>query len=357
MRVGLVVCGSLDTSTGGYLYDRQLVEFLRAHGDTVEVLSLPDRGYVRNLATRRVPELACDVVLEDELCHPALAFSRRRQARTPVVAVVHLLRSDEHRTSALRPLYSAVERRYLSGVDATVCNSETTRASAERLVGCAIPGVVARPAADHLAAPSVPRVAVDAGPLRVLCLANVLPNKGVLTLVEALGGLPSGTWQLTVAGRLTTDPAYVGRVRERIDRGRMQGAIDLIGAVPSSEVANLLASHHAVAVPSSYEAAGIAYLEAMRTGRPVIATAAGGAHELLDDGVEGFLVPPGAADGLRRRLVQWAGDRVLLERMGEAARRRADAHPTWTETLRPVRELLMSLVEARTAPVRREAAP
>jgi glycosyltransferase involved in cell wall biosynthesis len=356
MRVGFVVHGSLDARTGGYLYDRQLVEFLRAHGDTVEVLSLPDRGYGRNLATRHVPELACDVVLEDELCHPALAF-RRRQAGTPVVAVVHLLRSDEHRKSALRPLYSAVERRYLSGVDATVCNSETTRASAAQLVGRAIPGVVARPAADHLPVPSVPRVAIETGPLRVLCLANVLPNKGVLTLVEALAGLPSGTWELTVAGSLTTDPAYVGRVRERIDRGRLQGAVDLIGAVPSSEVANLLASHHAVAVPSSYEAAGIAYLEAMRAGRPVIATATGGAHELLDDGVEGFLVPPGAVEVLRRRLVQWAGDRVLLERMGEAARRRADAHPTWTETLRPVRELLASLVEAHAAPVPRDAAP
>ena len=103
-------------------------EFLRAQGDTVEVISLPDRGYLRSLATRHLPEVKCDVVVEDELCHPALAFRKRRQAEPPVVALVHLLRSDEHRRSALRPLYSAVERRYLTGVDATVFNSATTRA-------------------------------------------------------------------------------------------------------------------------------------------------------------------------------------------------------------------------------------
>ena len=355
MRVGLVVHGSLESSTGGYLYDRQLVEFLRAQGDTVEVISLPDRGYLRNLARRHLPEVECDVLLEDELCHPALAFRKRRPAEPPVVALVHLLRSEEHRRSALHPLYSAVERRYLTDVDATVFNSATTRASGERLVGRPVPSVVARPAADHLAGPSVPSIDVHTGPLRVLCLANVLPNKGVLPLVEAFGGLPHGTWRLTVAGSLTTDPAYVHRVRERIDRRRVRRAVDLIGAVPSSDVANLLASHHAVAVPSSYEAAGIAYLEAMRTGRPVIATAAGGAHELLDDGVEGFLVPPGEVDVLRDRLARWAGDRMLLARMGEAARRRAEAHPTWSQTLRPVRELLASLVEARRLPAPREA--
>jgi hypothetical protein len=43
MRVGLVIYGSLDTLTGGYLYDRALVNYLKALGDEVEVISLPWR--------------------------------------------------------------------------------------------------------------------------------------------------------------------------------------------------------------------------------------------------------------------------------------------------------------------------
>jgi glycosyltransferase involved in cell wall biosynthesis len=343
MRVGFVVYGSLETATGGYLYDRQLVDYLRANGDTVEVVSLPDRGYVRNLVSRHGVDIACDVIVEDELCHPTLAFAERPASGTPVVAVAHLLRADGHRRSPWHPLYAAVERRYLTGVDAAVFNSEATRTSAERLVGRAMRGVVARPAADHLDVAAVSGIPSGPGPLRVLCVANVLPGKGVVTLVDALAQFPGGTCVLTIVGSVTADPAYVRRVRERIQRAGLQGAVELVGEVPNSAVPGHLVSHHALAVPSSFEAAGIAYLEAMRMGRPVIATAAGGAPELLDDGVEGFLVPPDDVEALHDRLRRWAGDRALVARMGEAARRRAESHPTWSESLGPVRELLKSL--------------
>ena len=49
MRLGLIIYGSLSTISGGYLYDRQLVEHLTSQGDTVETLSLPWRGYPRHL--------------------------------------------------------------------------------------------------------------------------------------------------------------------------------------------------------------------------------------------------------------------------------------------------------------------
>ena len=41
MHIGLVIYGSLDTISGGYIYDRKLVEYLRSKGDVVEVISLP----------------------------------------------------------------------------------------------------------------------------------------------------------------------------------------------------------------------------------------------------------------------------------------------------------------------------
>ena len=44
MKIGFVIYGSLDTVSGGYLYDRKLVEYLRSRGDTVEIISGTDRG-------------------------------------------------------------------------------------------------------------------------------------------------------------------------------------------------------------------------------------------------------------------------------------------------------------------------
>ena len=78
MRIGLVIYGSLDTLSGGYLYDRTLVAVLRADGESVAIVSLPRRNYLRNLgetpSTR--PTLALltrapsGSMLQDELNHP-----------------------------------------------------------------------------------------------------------------------------------------------------------------------------------------------------------------------------------------------------------------------------------------------
>jgi hypothetical protein len=49
MRIGFVVYGPLDTLNGGYLYDRKLIEYLRAQGDTVEIIPLSWRNYAAHL--------------------------------------------------------------------------------------------------------------------------------------------------------------------------------------------------------------------------------------------------------------------------------------------------------------------
>jgi glycosyltransferase involved in cell wall biosynthesis len=64
-------------------------------------------------------------------------------------------------------------------------------------------------------------------------------------------------------------------------------------------------------------------LEAMERARPVIAASIGGLGELVDDGVTGYLVPPGELEPLRDAIVRLAGDLELAARMGEAGRRRA----------------------------------
>ena len=106
MRIGLVIYGSLDTLSGGYLYDRMLVEHLRRQGDEVEIFSLPWRDYARhltdNLSTgllRRLQGSRLDVLLQDELNHPSLFWlNRRLHVNYPIVSIVHHLRSSEKRS-------------------------------------------------------------------------------------------------------------------------------------------------------------------------------------------------------------------------------------------------------------------
>ena len=105
MRIGLVIYGNLDTLSGGYLYDRKLVEFLRDEGDEVEIISIPWRNYAAHLTDNFSPSLLgrldspnFDVLIQDELNHPSLFLLNRRLkslVNYPIISIVHHLRSCE----------------------------------------------------------------------------------------------------------------------------------------------------------------------------------------------------------------------------------------------------------------------
>src|SRR5207245_5777728 len=88
---------------------------------------------------------------------------------------------------------------------------------------------------------------------------------------------------------------------------------------------DLLARWDVFALPSREEAFGIAALEAMAAGRPVVATRVGGLPELIEDGLTGLLVPPDDPAALAAALARLAADPALRARMGQAARERAAA--------------------------------
>jgi glycosyltransferase involved in cell wall biosynthesis len=357
VHIGLIIYGSLETLTGGYLYDRMLVEQLRRRGDAVDIISLPWRTYGRHLGDnlaldlfQRLRRAPFDALLQDELNHPSLFWLNRRlrrYIRYPLVTIVHLLRCSEPRPAWQKRLYRWVERRYLTGLDGLVYNSQTTQAAVEELVGSKRPSVVAYPGGDHLPSTLTPEQiahrARQPGPLHLLFVGNLTPVKGLHTLLQALTHLPVDGWCLTVVGSLTVDPAYVHTVRRQMARAGLADRVRLLGACPNAEVATYLTQNQVLAVPSLYEAFGIAYLEAMRCGLPVIASTAGAAHELITHAEHGFLVAPGDAATLAQHLHTLHGDRACLQRMSLAAHQRAQTHPTWAESAGCVRELLQRL--------------
>ncbi len=123
MRLGFVVYGSLSERSGGFRYDRKLVEGLRARGHDVSVVGLPWDRYAKSLCHNLVADFESrfsgfDAVLEDHLCHPSL-LRANRALDVPVVAVVHHLRSSEPR--------AAMEERVLSSRRAAVFQGSRCR--------------------------------------------------------------------------------------------------------------------------------------------------------------------------------------------------------------------------------------
>lgn len=364
MRIGLLIYGSLDTLSGGYLYDRKLVARLCARGDSVEIISLPWRRYPLHLLDntmpallRRLRTLPVDLLLQDELNHPSLFLLNtflRPSVSYPIASIVHHLRSDEDHPPALLPLYRRVERHYLHTLDAAIYNSHTTRASVERLAARAIPHVVAWPAADHLPLPPPDQVhahvesrARSIGPLRLLCVGSVIPRKGIHHLLEALSLLPSPYWTLTVAGRLDVDPAYVRGLGRLARRLKIEDGITLRGQLSDGALCDELRRNHALAL-LSFEGFGIAYLEAMGFGLPVIAPRIGAAPELIRHDQNGYLVDPTDPQMIARYIEQLHRDRTLLVEMGRAARSRFDQHPTWAESCERIRAFIRATVDRST---------
>lgn len=354
MRVGLLIYGSLETLSGGYLYDRELAAHLRQSGDEVTVISLPWRSYPRHLGDNLSPALAArlrglqlDVLLQDELNHPSLFWLNQRLKAAlpyPMVSIVHHLRSSEQHPPAARWLYRRVERAYLRSVDGFVFNSQTTQAEVARLSGRPALGVVAYPGGDRfgrgLSDEVIRARAGQAGPLRLLFVGNLIERKGLHTLLQALARLPADTWVLNVVGRHDVDPAYAGRMVNFVRQQGWREQVRFLGKLPEDSLRELWAGSHALVMPSQYEGFGIVYLEGQSFGLPAVAGTAGAAAEIIRDGQEGFLVPPEEPAALAERLGLWLADRRQLEAMSLAARCRFDEFPTWAESMARIRAYL-----------------
>ncbi|MCB2186862.1 MAG: glycosyltransferase family 4 protein [Deltaproteobacteria bacterium] len=356
MRLGLVIYGSLDTASGGYLYDRQLAHWLTTWGQEVRVLSQPPGGYAANLAAnfggRRLAARAraCQILLEDELNHPSLLVANRLLARQGprLVGVVHHLKSDEpSRGPARRWALRLVERQFLHRLHALVCNSRHTRERVTRVLGRRLPAVVAWPGKDHLGPPlsreAVVGRALAPGPLRLVMVGSLIPRKGLHRLLPALTRLGSLPFSLEVVGDLTPDPAYTRRVRRLLLGAGLADRVRLRGRLSDAALREILARSHALCMPFGFEGFGIVHLEALAHGLPVLAAREGGAAEIIRPGREGRLFAPGETGRVAAYLRELAGDRDLLAARSLAARDRFDQMPTWEASAARVRDFLQEL--------------
>jgi glycosyltransferase involved in cell wall biosynthesis len=370
MRVGLVIYGSLDTISGGYLYDRQLVAHLRAAGDTVEIFSLPWRNYAQHLADnfsdalyQNIASAPLDALIEDELNHPSLLRLNRRLRRHvsfPIVSLVHHLRCYEAHPRVWNALYRRVERAYLDTIDAFILNSETTRrAVCDVLARSELArAVVAYPAGDRfqtfevsetskvsntpqaISDDTITARAKQPGPLRVVFVGNVIARKGLHILLDALARLPRENFTLNIVGKRDIDAAYTRQLDAKM-RAQNLNNVNFAGALSDEELARVLRTSHVLAVPSDYEGYGIVYLEGMSFGLPALATTAGAAREIISDGENGFLISPNDAPALAQHLARFASDRAFLAQCALAARARFLRQPGWEASMARVRAALL----------------
>ncbi|MDP8952257.1 MAG: glycosyltransferase family 4 protein [Actinomycetota bacterium] len=286
-----------------------------------------------------------DVIVVDALarivCAPHL--DRWREV-LPVVAMIHELPSVVAATGRAATRERQFEEPLLRA-DRLIAVSDHGRSI---LQGRGVPDGrirVVPPGFDRLSPPDdglEPPIGDDAT-VRVLCVAQWIPRKGVLELVRAWAARERSEAMLELIGDTDADPVYAASVRAAI-AGSSGSSITVRGPVDDAVLGAAYAAADLFALPSWYEGYGIVYAEALAHGLPVLACDVGPVPGLLGEEAA-LLVPPGDAGALSGALDLLLEDSALRGRMSAAARRRANYLPRWKDTVAGFRRVLKELDE------------
>jgi glycosyltransferase involved in cell wall biosynthesis len=348
MKIGFVIYGSLDTLSGGYLYDRKLVEYLRSQGDEVEIISLPWRNYFSHLTdncTFKLPT-GFDILIQDELNHPSLIGANRGKHPYPIISLVHHLRCSELRPKWQNDFYRIMEKEYLQSVDGFIFNSQTTKGVVNSLIGNRKPEVIAYPPTDRFGEAISENEIIERSKskeLRILFLGNVMERKGLHVLLSAVSSQQSAV-KVDVVGSLNVESSYVKKMQEYITENNLSSFIFLHDSLDNEPLKQILKQSHILVVPSSYEGFGIVYLEGMCFGLPAIGTRAGAASEVIEHGKTGYLIEPNKSESLAKIISNLAGDRDLLVELSLHARERYIQQPKWEETANEIHKFLLQMI-------------
>jgi glycosyltransferase involved in cell wall biosynthesis len=339
VRGGLVVKeavfavpGELATATGGYAYDRRIIEGLAVLGWRTAVVNLGD-GFpfptmdARAAAGARLAALPMGPpIVIDGLAFGVLPDAAEALCAThSLVALVHHPLALETGLSAMASAALRVSERTALGCARHVVTTSTATArvlAADYDVPSDRLSVV-EPGTER----GAPRPRRPESAVALLSVGAIVPRKGYDVLVGALAKLKHLPWRLVIAGDGERSPETFRRLVADIASLGLTERITLAGTVATEQLASLYASADLFVLPSRFEGYGMAYTEAIAHGVPVIGTNAGAIPETVPADA-GILLPPDDVELLAEALQRLMENPAERERLAAGAR--ATVFPSWS---------------------------
>jgi glycosyltransferase involved in cell wall biosynthesis len=357
--VVFAIPGDLSTATGGYGYDRKIMQGLRELGWTVVHIELGDGFPWPSDATlksglSRFSGLAygCPIVID------GLAFGVMPQ-EVSLLSIKHPLIALVHHPLALETGLSEPQRKHLRESEqqalhfarqVIVTSSATALLMsdygvADRDVTAILPGTEVSKKAVKLRTQSSMqhsnnRVKPDE-PLKLLSVGTLTPRKGFDVLVRALAQVKDLNWTLTIVGDEKRDADCASRIKNDISHFGLHNRIKLSGTLTEDELATYYVESDIFVLASKFEGYGMAYAEAMAYGLPVIGSNAGAIASTVPPEA-GLLVPPDNVDELASAIRLMVPDLDIRVRLSEGARRASLRQPTWLASAQEFERVLLT---------------
>jgi phosphatidylinositol alpha-mannosyltransferase len=278
-----------------------------------------------------------DVVHVHEPLTPSASMFATLAAKAPVVATVHAYLDRSIAMELAGPILRRIWRRVTIGVAV----SEAAASFLRRVLPDAALEIVPNGVDVGTFAGTEARPDLPAG-RRILWVNRLDAQKGfpiaLAAFSKVLAEVPDAV--LVVVGE--------GKDREALTllTEAARARVDMRGAVPNEQVPSYLAACEVFVSPAvGQESFGIALVEAMAAGLPVVATDIPGYREVVSDGVEGLLVPPRDPEALAAGLVRVLTEPELARRLGEAGRERARTFD-WPIVVDRMEELYLRAIES-----------
>ncbi len=336
--------GDLTTPTGGYKYDRRVIEELRAFGWNVRHLALPGDFPSPSEASLKATEqlLAATpddaAILFDGLALGALPVTILDRVPRRYIALVHHPLAYETGISRERAaVLHELEQTVLTRTPRVVATSSTTAdllaqefAVARSRITVAEPGTEPAPRAR------------GSKEIRLLGVGSISPRKGFDTLVAALAGLTDLAWQCRIAGSFDRDLATADKLRRQIADAKLEKRVHLLGTLTDQQLSDEYDQATLFVLPSHFEGYGMAFTEALSRGLPIVACE-GGAVTTTVPADAGVFVQPGDAKALAAKLRWLLGNPAEITRRADAAWAHAASLPRWQDAAQKIAAVLQEV--------------
>ena len=350
-HIVFAIPGDISAPTGGYIYDRHIIDGLRALGWQVDLLGLGEGFPFPSVQTLREAHAALSAlphglpIVIDGLAlgvMPDVVAAIKKDR--PVIALVHHPLAFESGLAVEQAAYlKDTEQRALRHVSHVIVTSPATARDLTAYFS------VAKERVDAVV-PGTDRAEFSSGSqseiVSLLCVGSIIPRKGFDVLLPALYQLRDLPWKLIIAGDRSRHEQAPRQLDLDIERFGLADRVTVLGAVTASMLAELYARADVFVLASHFEGFGMAYAEALAHGLPVIGTTGGAIPDTVPSDA-GLLVEPGNVDTLAIALKRMIASKDVREQFAHGARRVALTQPTWDDSAQRFADILLKSIGSR----------